>query len=277
MTITNFNPNLPNVPVTSVTGDSSSQMTLFYIPKELLCNIFSRLPLSDIESVSLTCRALRHISKDSLTGLFYINKGLAEKISLSFQEITNHRRRFGKFPFHHVFHKCTYLSTLNFSNAPVSHFTVNRILKLAAVAGCAIHQLTLNNCRNIAGPVLLNSCDQLQEIVISGCRSITSLPGLNQQKSLQVFTADTCQKLEGEFDMCEFPQLRSLILTNCIQLTILHGPLQDALLDNLEIYYDVAGEPQHLLIQYWNILPFMGLLDLTALDQLENLQLGLGA
>jgi hypothetical protein len=67
MAAANFNPNPPlSTAVTSLPGElkggSSSEMTLFDIPKDLVCELFSRLALDDLKNVSLTCKALRCIS-----------------------------------------------------------------------------------------------------------------------------------------------------------------------------------------------------------------------
>jgi Leucine-rich repeat (LRR) protein len=257
MTITSFNPNLPsNTAVTPVPGEpeggSSSQMTLFYIPEELLGNIFSRLSWGGIKNVSLTCKAFSYISNNLPTSLPYLNRNLAEKLDLSIGEITGYRRMFGSLSLIQIFLKCPLLETLDLSNTRISRFTVSRILQASVAAGCPLHHLILTNCRYITGPVPLNVCNQLQSIDISCCRSITSLPGLNNQKSLQTFQAAGCKKLKGEFDICELPQLRSLHLAQCILFTVVRGPAQDVLLDNLDSYYDVNRKPQHTLVYYRN-------------------------
>jgi hypothetical protein len=196
----------------------------------------------------------------SVTGLLYLR--LAERTILSFKEITNYRCMFGKFPFQHVFRQCTRLGTLDFSNTRVSHFTVNHILKLAVVAECPIYQLVLTKCRNIAGPLSLNVCNQLEFINIRYCKSITSLPGLTQQKSLKTFRASGCKKLKGEFDVSNFPRLYVLEVTECTQLTLLRDRARDVLLTRLTTYFDVDGVPQHYFIGLHNALPWLqGLLD----------------
>jgi hypothetical protein len=245
------------------------------LPDEMVCEIFTRLPLCAMAHVAPTCTKFAQIAKNPLIDLLYLDQELATKTTLSYAEITGYRERFQErygreLSFSQIFVRSPCLETLDFSGSSVKSKDLDEMLRSAQASGCTVRHLILERCEEIVGPLFLGWLPQLESLDITGCKGITALHNLDQCALLKGLSMGGCIGIIGPLSLKGLAHLESLYISGCTGITALNDLEQCGLLKVLSMgdCTRVAGHlPLRGLVQLES-LNITGCTRITALDDL---------
>jgi hypothetical protein len=276
------------------------------LPTELLCKVFSKNPLSELDLIADLSKTFQQVSCTSAIAFLHLENELKARKKLNMSEIEDYRTQFEErygeeLSYSKLFSYCPQLTHLDLSFSDVNDDTLDDILKAVKIH-CGLQGLNLTrcvrltsppdlsglifletlemlHCSQMAGQLDLKGLTQLKILSMTSCVALTGLLNLEKLTQLQILNLRDCTQFTGRLDLRRLVQLRILNLEGCGQLIGLrlgeHRFLETLILEgcvHLGGLFDLAGLDQLETLNL-NGTVITGLVNLHTLNQLKMLYL----
>jgi hypothetical protein len=231
------NQNFPIVPMSGELGEESAPYVPMQVPRDLRCEIFSKMTPVDIKNMTTVCKDFAATVPNGLIDFLYLSNQLEGKTTLTYAEIEGYQERFRtrfpgqELPFERIFARCPRLERLNLSVSPIDQATLTDLLGSAKASGCTLRHLDISSCTNLRGPISLSDCDDLESLNAKYCTGLTAITLPPRLRDINVshcgfrggFTINLDQATTLNMSFCKFltalslraPKLQVLNMETC--------------------------------------------------------------